>query len=75
MRWRLARHEKNFEAAGEALSLSASQRASREPVTREDALACFLSAADGWLDALQRLDGAFADRPTAKPDGKDIGER
>ena len=78
----MARHEKDFEAAGEAelprleaLSLSAAHQAKREPVTREDALACFLSAADGWLDALHRLGGAFADCPAVKQDGKDIAER
>jgi hypothetical protein len=74
----LARHEKDFEAAGEAelpridaLSLSVANRAKRGPVTREDALACFLSAGDGWLDALHRLDGAFADCPAVKQSGKE----
>jgi hypothetical protein len=74
----LARHEKDFEAAGEAqlsrleaLSLSASRRAKRAPVTREDALACFLSAGDGWLDALDALGGAFADCPAVKQESKE----
>jgi hypothetical protein len=74
----LARHEKDFEAAGEAqlprievLSLSAAQRAKRAPASREDALACFLSAGDGWLDALDALGGAFADCPAVKQDGKE----
>jgi hypothetical protein len=78
----LARHEKDFEAAEEtelprieALSLSAARRGNPDGVSRDDALACFLSAADGWLDALRRLDGAFADCPAVKHDGKDIAER
>jgi hypothetical protein len=30
-------------------------------VSREDAIACYLSGSDGWRDALQFLDGAFAE--------------
>jgi hypothetical protein len=66
----LARHETNFEAAGEAhlsprerLSLPQSATA---PASREDALACFLSAAEGWVEAARRLDGAFADCPAVR---------
>ena len=73
MRQCLARHEANFEAAAEAnltpreaLSLARAQgRAEAEP-SREDALACFLSAADGWDEAARRLDGAFADCPALR---------
>ena len=74
----MARHEKDFEAAGEAelprreaLSLSAAHRASGEASSREDALACFLSAEDGWVEAARRLGGAFAQRPPKAADGKD----
>ena len=74
----MARHEKDFEAAGEtelprseALSLSAARRADGEAASREDALACFLSAEDGWLEAARRLGGAFAPAPAGAADGKD----
>jgi hypothetical protein len=74
----LARHEKDFDAAGKAelppgdlLSLSAARDAGHEADSREGALACFLSAGDGWIEAARRLGGAFAPAPTQKPDGKD----
>jgi hypothetical protein len=62
----LARHEPQFQAGGESqLSLSEllsllgelKDDADRE---RQDAIACYLSASDGWTEAVQRLDGAFA---------------
>ena len=69
----MAKHERDFEAAGKArLTQSEAQllRGARgqpapEP-TREDALACFLSAAEGWDEAARRLDGAFADCPALR---------
>ena len=73
MRQRLARHETDFEAAGEAhltpretLSLSSARARTAVPPSREDALACFLSAAEGWDEAARRLDGAFADCPALR---------
>jgi hypothetical protein len=70
----LARHETNFEAAGEAhltpretLSLSSARGQTGGEPSREDALACFLSAAEGWDEAARRLDGAFADCPALRP--------
>ncbi len=69
----MARHETNFEAAGEAhltpretLSLSTVRGRTAPSPSREDALACFLSAAEGWDEAARRLDGAFADCPALK---------
>ena len=69
----MARHEWNFEAAGEARlsrgearSLSAARAEADPAPTRENALACFLSGAEGWDEAVRRLDGAFADPPAVK---------
>ena len=69
----MARHETNFEAAGEAhltpretLSLPRVRGQAAVPPSREDALACFLSAAEGWDEAARRLDGAFADCPAVR---------
>jgi hypothetical protein len=69
----LAKHETDFEAAGEAqltpretLSLARTQGPTAPPPSREDALACFLSAAEGWDEAARRLDGAFADCPALR---------
>lgn len=74
----MARHEKDFDAAGEAelpprelLSLSAARGAGPVSESREDALACFLSAEDGWIEAARRLGGAFAQGPAVKQGGKD----
>ena len=74
MRQRLARHETNFEVAEEAhltpretLSLSSNRARTAVPTSREDALACFLSAAEGWDEAARRLDGAFANCPALEP--------
>lgn len=33
---------------------------------RRAAIACYLSASDGWRDAGQHLSGAFADEPKAE---------
>ena len=66
----MARHETNFEAAEEARlsageALSVAREAGETLPSREDALACFLSAAEGWDEAVRRLAGAFADLPPA----------
>ena len=55
----------------EALSLSAARRANGEAASREDSLACFLSAEDGWVEAARRLGGAFAQAQPKTADGKD----
>jgi hypothetical protein len=40
---------------------------------RQDAIACFLSASEGWRDAREALKGAFASLPRASwlKDGKE----
>ena len=67
----LARHETNFDAAGEAELaprevLSLARGANGAAPSREDALARFLSAGEGWVDAARALDGAFADCPALR---------
>jgi hypothetical protein len=62
----LARHERDFRTDAEApLSLNEllallESGAELEGRTREDAIACYLSASEGWRDAVKRLGGAFA---------------
>jgi hypothetical protein len=38
--------------------------AEREGRSREDAIACYLSGADGWREALKLLGGTFAQEET-----------
>jgi len=75
----LARHEREFEAASET-SLATTEllralergdlAAARD---RQAAIACLLSASEGWREAVDRLGGAFADDATAArlTNGKD----
>jgi hypothetical protein len=63
----LARHEPNIRAAART-ELGADELVSIHPDTRDpaerdrqEAIACFLSASDGWNEALQRLGGTFAE--------------
>jgi len=62
----VARHQGEFEAAGEARldqdELRAAFRAPLVPTTgnRREAIARCLSASEGWRDAAARLGGAFA---------------
>jgi hypothetical protein len=63
----LARHEGNFRQDAEAplgldelLAILASVERG-EALSRDDAIACALSASDGWQEAVKRLGGAFAD--------------
>ena len=62
----LARHEGEFEAAGEAkLDLDELLGALRRPIAakagnRREAIANCLSASEGWRDAASKLGGAFA---------------
>jgi len=61
----LARHEPDFRASSEtALSLSEllallddKDGSDRE---RQEAIACYLSASEGWADAVRRLGGNFS---------------
>jgi hypothetical protein len=62
----LARHERDFRSdAEEPLGLNellelldASGIAERD---RENAIACYLSAGEGWREAMQKISGAFAE--------------
>jgi hypothetical protein len=75
----LARHEGEFEAAAEtSLEMEELLRALRRGDSvpdreRQAAIACLLSASEGWRDAAERLGGAFAEGPakTGLTDGKD----
>ena len=65
----MARHESDFHvntgkslSLDELLSLLCTQKAQGER-TREDAIACYLSASEGWREALELLGGAFAEGP------------
>lgn len=62
----LARHEGDLHvdaeqplSLDELLSLLGST-AEDEALSREDAIACYLSASQGWPDAVKRLGGTFA---------------
>ena len=67
----MARFEGNLKAAGEAkldVDELLSELASTSPANakaRADAIACFLSASEGWRDAREALKGAFASLPQA----------
>jgi hypothetical protein len=66
----LARHEGDFGAqAQEPLSLDdlltlLGNAAEREGLSREDAIACYLSGGDGWREAVKLLGGTFAEGAT-----------
>jgi hypothetical protein len=72
----LARHEPDIQASAETqLSLSelllllGEQKDGMER-ERQDAIACYLSASEGWSEAVQRLGGAFAAEVTKLIDRK-----
>ena len=75
----MARFDGNLKAAGEAkldvdeLLSALSSTANRAERERQDAIACFLSASEGWKDAKGRLKGAFASvpKPSWLTGGKD----
>ena len=66
----MARHEGDFRTkAQKPMSLSEllgllGDAAEREGRSREDAIACYLSGADGWREALKLLGGTFAQEET-----------
>ena len=68
----LARHEGDFRAsAGEPLSLNdllelLNTSGEGDFRARQDAIACYLSAGEGWRDADKQLGGAFAQGSTLK---------
>ena len=63
----MARHERDFRTgAEEPLSLDdllalLGSGADGDARSREDAIACYLSAGEGWREAMKRLGGAFAE--------------
>ena len=63
----MARHDGNLRSAsGEPLSLAElllllDGGAQTDPRSRKDAIACYLSAGEGWREAVKQLGGAFAD--------------
>ena len=75
----MARHEGDFRAAAEtSLEMEELLRAlaraeSASDRERQAAIACLLSASEGWRDAAERLRGAFAEGGTKAglTDGKD----
>ena len=75
----MARHEGDFKAAAEtSLEMEELLRALRQGESASDrerqaAIACLLSASEGWRDAVERLRGAFAEggTKTGLTDGKD----
>ena len=75
----MARHEGEFKAAAEtSLEMGELLRAlaraeSASDRERQAAIACLLSASEGWRDAVERLGGAFAEggTKTGLTDGKD----
>ena len=72
----MARYEGDFRKnAEEPLSLNEllallGNNAPGEARSREDAIACYLSASEGWRDAMKQLGGAFADEETGLKENK-----
>ena len=66
----MARHEGDVRStAQQPLSLSEllallGDAAERDGRSREDAIACYLSGADGWREAVKLLGGTFAQEET-----------
>lgn len=56
----MSRYERDFEAAGDAAPAAV-------PSDQREAIACFLSAGEGWSEALKALRGAFASEAAATP--------
>jgi hypothetical protein len=63
----LARHEPDFRGSAtgplsldELLAMLGDAKAGAQR-GRQDAIACYLSASDGWSEAVRHLGGAFAD--------------
>ena len=71
----MARFEKDFSDASdtpltlnELLALLGGRH--RRGRSREDAIACYLSAGEGWREAVKRLGGAFAAEVTGLKERK-----
>ena len=59
----MARHEKQFHATGEPVSLEELLDLLEDAgeSARHAAIACYLSAGEGWRDAVKQIGGAFAE--------------
>ena len=63
----MAQHERDFRSgAEEPISLDEllallSSGAGSDGFSREDAIACYLSAGEGWREAMKQVGGAFAE--------------
>ena len=58
----MSRFERDFTAAGNAPPGAV-------PSDQREAIACYLSAGEGWSEALKALRGAFASEATLAPPG------
>ena len=56
----MSRFERDFEAAGDAPPGAV-------PSDQREAIACYLSAGEGWIEAMKALRGAFANEAAATP--------
>jgi hypothetical protein len=68
----LARHESDFRSAAKGplsledlMAMLGDAKAGAER-NRQDAIACYLSASEGWSEAVRYLGGAFADETKVK---------
>jgi hypothetical protein len=71
----LARLEKDFQAeTQQSLSLTELlellNSSGLEEGERENAIACYLSAGEGWREAMRKISGAFADGETGLKERK-----
>ena len=63
----MSRFERDFEAAGQAPPGAV-------PDDQRAAIACYLSAGEGWREALKALRGAFASGSAATPAARGTGQ-
>jgi hypothetical protein len=71
----LARHERDFQSrTEEPLSLNELlellNESGLEERDRENAIACYLSAGEGWREAMRKIGGAFAEGETGLKERK-----
>ena len=59
----MSRFERDFEAAGDAPPGAV-------PSDQREAIACYLSAGEGWTEAMKALRGAFANEAAAPTNGR-----
>jgi hypothetical protein len=63
----LSRHEAEFHSATE---LPVDARKVLDGRERQAVIACYLSASEGWQEAVKTLDGAFASSSASSADSK-----